>query len=351
MSLKRGNYMKRRNEDTQKIPIIHPEEYGKYDEYYEKNTNLHHNQNDNNRKQHKRNKTKITKVLISVILIITLIFVSSAAGLYVFFSRTNYQPQSNNTDINFRNLSDRVYNILLIGTDMADNGSSRSDSMILLSINKNKKQINMISFLRDLWVDIPKNDSGRLNSAFAIDGAGLVIETIEYNFDIQIDNYVLVDFEMFKQLIDELGGIEVEITEKEAKFINKTTKAKVKKGINTLNGYEALVYCRIRKLDSDFMRTFRQRKVLNAILEAIKNQSIFNTVSAGYSILPLITTDISPSKMIIKAISTSQAINFEINQQRIPAEDTYSNETIRSQDVLVADIDQNKQILQDIIYN
>lgn len=342
--------MKKRNEDTQKIPIIHSEDYDQYNGYYENNKNLHHNAT-NNSKQQKRKKSKFAKSLISVILIITVLFISSAAGLYTVFSRTNYEPQNNNTGINLKNLSGQVYNILLIGTDKADNGFSRSDSMILVSINKKNKQINMISFLRDLWVDIPDNEPGRLNSAFTLDGAGLVIETIEYNFDIQIDNYILVDFEMFKQLIDELGGIEVEITEKEAKFINKTTKVKVREGINTLNGYEALVYCRIRKLDSDFMRTSRQRKVLNAILEKIKNQSIFNTVSAGYNILPLITTDISPAKMIIKSISATQVINFEINQQRIPAEDTYSNETIRSQAVLVADIDQNKQILYDIIYN
>ena len=343
--------MKNRNEDTQKIPIIQLEDCEENYSQYKKNDNPNYNKNRNQTNQRKRKKTKFAKVLISLFLIITMLFASSAIGLYAVFSRTNYQQQNNGTGINSRNLTNHVYNGLLIGTDIADNGHSRSDTMILISINNKNKTINMISFLRDLWVDIPGNESGSLNSAFTINGAGLVIETIEHNFNIQIDNYVLVDFEMFKQLIDELGGIEVEITEKEAKFINRTTKAKVKAGINSLNGYEALVYCRIRKLDSDFMRTYRQRKVLNAILDKMKTQSVFKTASAGYNILPLITTDISPSKMIFKTISTSQAINYEINQQRIPADDTYTNETIRSQSVLVADIDKNKQILQDIIYN
>ena len=267
------------------------------------------------------------------------------------YSRINYQPVNNGIDINIKNAVSKVYNVLLIGSDKESDGRSRSDSMILISINSENKHIRMISFMRDLWIDIPDRNSGRLNSAYTIGGAGLLIETIETNFDIQIDDYVQVDFEMFKSLIDELGGVSVEITDREAEFINRTTRAKVKPGTNTLYGYEALVYCRIRKLDSDFMRTQRQRKVIEAIITKVKNQDLLKTAAAGYNILPLITTDISAPKMLLKSANLISAVNYNVEQLRIPYDKTYSNKTIESQAVLVADMEKNKQIIHDFIYN
>ena len=342
--------MKSNKYDTQKIPIVKPENYTKEE------TNKHNTSTDKlpeakakHIKTKKKNKFK--KAFTSFLLILTIIFLTVSVGLYAIFSRLSYEPSDNRININMHNITCGIYNILLIGTDKEDNGHSRSDSMILISIDNNSDSIKMISFLRDMWVDIPDNGSGRLNSAFSIGGPQLLIDTLESNFDIQIDNYVLIDFEMFKKLIDELGGITVEISEKEAKFINRTTKATVNPGENNLNGYEALVYCRIRKLDSDFMRTQRQRKVISAIIDKIKNQSIITTASTGINILPLITTDISPAKMTIKTPVLISSINNDVVQLRIPADNTYENKTINSQAVLVADFDKNKELINEFIYN
>lgn len=361
--------MKKKLSDTQKIPIIREYDYddSEKQEMYnriirkqnasERTSTSNNNYDKRTRKEsnpepvnHKKSK-KIKRKLISVLLIVALIFGSIFVGLYAVFSRVNYESVDSGFSFDFNQMTDSVYNVLLVGTDKENDGHARSDSMMLVSINKSTQKINIISFMRDMWVSIPGNDDSRLNAAFSIGGSGLLMQTIEENFDLHIDNYILVDFEMFKQLIDEIGGVTVEITQKEAKFINSTTHAKVSSGVNTLNGDYALIYCRIRKLDSDFMRTQRQRKVMTAIVNKIKEQSIFDTLSAGYNILPLITTDISPTKMISKGISSISAINYSVEQLRIPADGTYSNKTIKSQAVLVPDFEENTRIIHEFINN
>lgn len=141
--------------------------------------------------------------------------------------------------------------------------------MILVSVDYKHAKIKLTSFLRDSWVEIPsKGKKAKLNAACAYGGPQLLVDTIEYNFHIDIDHYVMVNFEMFTQIIDNLGGVEVEVTEKEAKFIRNTTRHKdMESGDSVLlDGAKALVYCRIRKLDSDYMRTLRQRKVITALI-------------------------------------------------------------------------------------
>ncbi len=305
-------------------------------------------------KPQKKKKSGCTSILISVVLIFTILTATALGYIYYLSSKMNFvQPQFSLSDIpnNISSVSDGVYNILLIGTDKEEDGQSRSDTMILATIDDNNKEIKLTSIMRDLWVDIPEYESGRLNSAYTIGGAPLLMKTISANFDVHIDNYMLVDFEMFQKLIDSLGGVTVEITEKEAKFINRTTHAKVEPGINTLDGDYALIYCRIRKLDSDFMRTQRQRKVINAIIDKIKNQSIIKTISVANDILPLIQTDISPMKMTFTVISSVTKLNYSMTQFRIPLDDAYSNERINGQAVLVPDIEKNTNELHNYIYN
>ncbi len=305
-------------------------------------------------KQKKKKKSGCTSILISIVLILAILTATALGYIYYLSSKMNFvQPQFSLSDIpdNISSVSDGVYNILLIGTDKEEDGHSRSDTMILATIDDNNKEIKLTSFMRDLWVDIPENESGRLNSAYTIGGAPLLMKTISANFDVHIDNYMLVDFEMFQKLIDSLGGVTVEITEKEAKFINRTTHAKVEPGINTLDGDYALIYCRIRKLDSDFMRTQRQRKVINAIIDKIKKQNIIKTVSVANDILPLIQTDISPMKMTFTVISSATKLDYSMTQFRIPLDGAYSNERINGQAVLVPDIEKNTIELHNYIYN
>lgn len=307
----------------------------------------------NHTEQNKRHRNGCSTVLTSFVLIFAILFGVIFGYTYSLCSKINYEPPKTRLSLNldkFTNIKSNVYNILLIGIDKEENGASRSDTMILVTIDKNDKKIKFTSFMRDLWVEIPGHESGRLNSAFTKGGPELLMTTISDSFDVHIDNYLLVDFDMFQKLIDSIGGISVDITQKEAEFINKTTHATVEPGINTLNGDYALIYCRIRKLDSDFMRTQRQRKVMNAIVDKFKTQNILNTVNAASDILPLISTDMNAFFMTFKVFSSVSTITYSTDQIRIPADGTYSNKTINGQAVLVPDSEQNVRIIKNFIY-
>ena len=303
-------------------------------------------------KPKKKQKRGCSSVILSFILIITILTSASLGLLYYFSTQIQYEKTEKElSDIisQTETIGDNVYNLLLIGTDKEEDGKSRSDTMILVSVDNNNQKIKLISFMRDLWVDIGDHNA-RLNSAYTLGGPAKLMDVISKNFDIKIDNYMLVDFSMFEQLIDSLGGVEVEITEKEASFINRTTHATVNPGVNNLNGDYALIYCRIRKLDSDFMRTQRQRKVINAIIDKAKNQNILSTAAAIADILPLITTDINPLKMTYLVIYMATKLNYRIDQCRIPFDDTYTNQTINGQAVLVPDIEENTEKLREFIF-
>ncbi|MBQ7549228.1 MAG: LCP family protein, partial [Clostridia bacterium] len=190
------------------------------------------------------------------ILVIALIAGGSLGYLWILCGKPQYNEPAENRYISEASLdyNTLVKNYLLIGSDKDSENTSRSDTLLLVSIDTAHNKIKVTSVMRDMWVQIPDHNKAKLNASYAYGGAALVKDTIEYNFHIRIDGYFTVDFEMFKKLIDALGGVTVDITDKEAEFINRTTHAKVSPGTNTLNGDYALIYCRIRKLDSDFMR-------------------------------------------------------------------------------------------------
>ncbi|MCQ2479436.1 MAG: LCP family protein [Clostridia bacterium] len=247
--------------------------------------------------------------------------------------------------------SDDVMNILLIGLDKADGGVSRSDSMMLLSIDKSTRTLKLTSFLRDMWVKIPGYYNAKLNAAYAYGGAQLTVDTIESNFRIDIDHFVLVDFDMFEQIIDSLGGVTVDITEREAEFLRTHTRVKVPAGENTLNGEYALIYSRIRKLDSDFYRTQRQRKVMTAIINKAKRSNPITLAGMLSDIMPLITTDIDRSDLTGLAFSALKYIRYDIDQLQVPADGTYSSQMISGQSALVPNIEANKTNIYNFIYN
>lgn len=285
---------------------------------------------------------------VALFLAVVIAFTGTFGYIYSLMGKTKQAELDDNSSHSL--LSDEsVMNILLIGLDEDQNGTSRSDTMMLMSIDKENKAIKLTSFLRDMWVDIPEHKSAKLNASYAYGGAQLTVDTLEANFNIDIDHFVLVDFNMFKKIIKALGGVDVEITEKEAKFINNTTRQTVKAGLNHLNGEEALVYARIRKLDSDFFRTQRQRKVISAIIEKAAD-SPFSLVSSLAEIMPLITTDIEPLELTKLAFFALQYIKFDVESLQVPADDAYNSKKIQGQSALVPDMDKNKSNIKEFIY-
>ena len=189
-----------------------------------------------------------------------------------------------------------------------------------------------------------------MNASFSNDGAQGVMDTIEYNFGIDVHDYVSVDFEAFETIIDLLGGVTVDgVTEKEAKYMNREAKTSIKAGSNHMDGYEALWYCRIRKLDSDFYRTQRQRKVLSAVIDKLRAdpEKLLDILNEA---MPYVTTSIS--KKEIKSIGKSALtyVNYEVLQQQIPADKTWRDGNVNGSYVIDFDIAENKAILQEFIY-
>ncbi len=269
-------------------------------------------------------------------------------------------PSVNESDVNWGEFvgtmlgdSDHIVNILLIGQDRREGESrARSDSMILVTVNKNTKSIVLTSFLRDMYVQIPGYSSNRLNASYAWGGMELLNATLEQNFGIHVDGNVEVDFNQFSQIIDMLGGVELELRSDEAKLINSEVGGGLTAGLQSLNGNQALSYARIRKLDSDgdFSRTERQRKVINAVLSEVRNVSLIRLLGIVNDLLPMVTTDMTNSEILGYATSLFPLLSgASIVSQQIPANGAYSYASINGMSVLLADMDANRQILQETL--
>lgn len=305
-------------------------------------------------KKKKSNKKKILAILAA--LFILLVGISAVYVNNLFGKIDNEQRGENNyisDDELFQNKN--VFNVMVLGVDRRNSkASSRSDTMILVSLDKNNKKIKLTSFMRDMWVEIPGKKEAKINAACNWGGAKLALETVEYNFKIKIDKYVLIDFEMFKELIDILGGVEVAVTEKEAAAILKQGKLQVASGDSVhLNGEEALWFSRIRKLDSDFKRTSRQRMVINAVIAKAKTEGKKNPakmLELAKKALPQVETDMTSTDLMKLFSNALSYQNYEVEEARIPADNLYKSGTRSGASVLVPDLEANRAYLQDFIY-
>ena len=250
---------------------------------------------------------------------------------------------------------DHVINILLIGQDRRPGeGRQRSDSMILCTINTQEKTLVMTSFLRDLYVDIPDWNGrtyldNRLNSCYAFGGMGMLDLCLKNNFGVQVDHNIEVDFSGFEDIVELFGGVSVYLTKAEADYLNSGT-SKYSEGVNYLDSHDALQFVRIRKLDSDFGRTDRQRRLLNGMLNSVKDLSYDQMVSLVNSILPMITTDMSNSEITGYMMEILPILSqLQVSNQYIPAQGTYSSVYIRGMAVLVPDLEANIKILKETL--
>lgn len=258
-----------------------------------------------------------------------------------------------------------VYNILLLGEEAIDSGTSRgrTDLIIIATLNKNNKSIKLTSLMRDTLVQIPGYKENKLNSAYEKGDVDLLYETIALNFNIRLDGCVLVNFENFEKIIDYMGGLDITLTSSEARYLRNTnyisnTKYRtVVEGTQLMNGNQVLGYSRIRKRaaitgeNNDYGRTDRHRIILNAIFEKYKTKGEMELASMMIKILPMVKTDID-SKTFEKLLSTFIEMGtMKIDQQRIPAEGTFTdNVKVRGMDVLVPDLDKNVSILHEFIF-
>lgn len=246
-------------------------------------------------------------------------------------------------DGGYTGVSDGLINFLFIGQDRREGeGRQRSDAMILCSLNPETCELSMISFLRDLYVQIPGYEDNRLNAAYAYGGFPLLKEALYKNFGVSVDGCLEVDFENFISIVDTVGGIDVELTRQEAEIIGEGTS----QGLCHLNGSQTLTYARIRKIDSDFERTRRQRTVLSAVFSKLKNIDVAGRLSFAAEILPMITTDMNDEQLMSLAARLASVLDgLEVSTHCIPAEGAYKNAIVREMMVLIPDIEKNKRII------
>ena len=239
--------------------------------------------------------------------------------------------------------NDGLLNILLIGQDRRPNeGRQRSDCMILCSLNPETKELSMISFLRDLYVQIPGHSDNRLNAAYVYGGFDLIKETLEHNFGVAVDGCLEVDFDSFEQIVDILGGVEIELTSAEAEIVG----SGATEGLCHLNGAQALTYTRIRKIDSDFQRTARQRTLLNAVFSKMKGCTVTELMTVVGEILPLMTTDMTDEELMSFAFNLASSLSeLRIENYGVPSSGNYQNATINGMAVLVPDLYEIKKLI------
>lgn len=317
---------------------------------------------------------RLIKILIVLIILGALLCVAAYAGIRLFISKTNYQPYET-AYVRAGDVvsSPLVTNILLIGTDnRVENDTSRSDAMILVSINRKKGRLSMSSFLRDCYVSIPGYGQNRLNHAYQMGGPALLIQTIEENFKIGVDYYAQVDFYDFMDVIDALGGVGVEVTAEELNYLNgyiseinhkenELAGAEVypegysfvaAAGYQTLNGRQALGYCRIRYIGTDFGRTGRQRTVLEALFKKAKSSNPLKLFEACRTIMPDLTTNISDDGMTKLIMGVPMYLFYDVKQNQVPVDGCWWNALMdNGQEVLGIDFTTNNAALRSAIYD
>ena len=254
-----------------------------------------------------------------------------------------------------------IYNLLLVGVDRRDSSwYGNADCNILLSFNRTKKTITMMSFMRDLYAEIPGHGVRKLNAACAYGGCPLLVTTIENNYKIPIDNYAWVDFNGMIKIIDLLGGVDLRISDAEMQAANKYISEMARlagedpqqhflltSGDVHMSGYQAVGYARIRSVgNSDFGRTERQRVILAQIIGKIGSASTKEKASIIRRILPYVTHNI-PESRIFGSIPTIMSLSgYKLQSARIPFDGLFTID----HEILVPDFATTLPIIEDILY-
>ncbi len=230
-----------------------------------------------------------------------------------------------------------LMNILIVGQDQKaeDTTRQRSDVMMLCSYNMETNEVSVISFLRDLYVKIPGGYSNnKLNAAYHFGGFKLLYETLLENFGVRVDGGIEVDFNGFVEIVDMLGGVDIYLTAEEAPYVSTNSV----EGMNHLNGKKALNYARTRKTDDDFGRTERQRKVLVALFEKVRNadaETISSLIDKALSMVKTDMTDATIASLI--AALLPKVSTLKINTYHVPAKGNFVYGYARGMQVLIPD--------------
>ena len=262
---------------------------------------------------------------------------------------------------------DGVYNILLVGVEAIGNSSvasGRTDSIMIATINTKQKTLGLTSIMRDSYVTIPGYYDTKINAAFGHGGIELLYETIAYNYNLRLDGSAIVSFKTFQKIIDELGGIDIEITPAEAQYLNTTnyvskkSNRTLKPGMNHMNGNQALGYARVRyraTLDGsvdDFGRTSRHRRVMGAIFKEVKKSNPITLVKLLDTVFSQVQTDIKKSNAssYLAEVMELSLDGVPLDNLRLPIDGSYQGAKINRQAVVTFDAAANKEALANFVF-
>lgn len=308
----------------------------------------------------KEHKAASAVIIIFLVLLLTVggIIGSILWGLYGdsvgIVDPDDVDPTASEVQIARQDQKDKdVVNVLLVGSDSRDPDAElgRSDTMMLVSFNKAKEKVTAVSFLRDTLIDIDGYGMSKLGHTFAYGGVGLTINTLNKQFDLDIQDYIVINFENLVDIIDQLGGIEVNLTEEEAEYYRSHGMPDIQSGNVTLTGTQALAHARNRSLDNDFGRTRRQRSVLYGIYNKVMEQKDPTTI---LSLINYCRTQVSTNMGVMELYNIATDVmsieHLRTQQAAVPNEGTYEFGEYDSMSVLEIDLEANKEFLNSLLY-
>ncbi len=317
------------------------------------------------RKKQKKEKSKkkSLRMLYFQTLMITLgilcTFLLVLYGVFIYFvgglNRIQLDESKLSVNAGLAQESGKITNIVLYGLDSRNHDyNGLSDVIMIVSVNSKDDKVKLISIARDTYVDVPGYGKTKINHAYSHGGAELAIQTLNENFDLNITDYVTTNFDSLAEVIDAVGGVDIEVSEKERQQINAylLKGAPLREtGMVHLNGPQAVSYARIRKIDSDDMRTQRQRNVLEQVFEKGKNMSPLEFPGLIRQLAPLVETSLS-NEEILQLVSVALTGGLELEQGAFPNEYIESRgETINGPGwVYIYDIDQAADMIHEFIY-
>lgn len=290
------------------------------------------------KKRSERNKKKKKKKKIWPIILASMVglFVMAVGGGYLYVNNVLNKIDKVDIDESKLGVNDelskkygKVQNIALFGVDSTDGGNGRSDSTMILTIDREHKKLKITSLMRDSYVSIDGHGNDKLNHAYAFGGPELAIRTINQNFGLNIKDFATVNFSSLPKIIDTLGGVDIDIDSEELKYINdyindlnrlnKTNVSSITKtGLQKLNGTQAMAYCRIRyTTGGDYKRTERHREVLEKLFEGIKEVSVAKYPTILNDLMPMVKTSLSTSEIL--GLGTNMVnMGKNLEQDRFP---------------------------------
>ena len=324
-------------------------------------------------KNNKKCKNKYKQILIVVFSVIIICVVVLGAG-YMYIRANIYKKtepltsehlqapvKTKEETIGYTEV-EGITNVLLVGVDGIDFDEKyqRSDSMIIATLDSNKEKVKLTSLYRDTLVYIPGYGEEKMNLAFSLGGPELVMETIKYNFDVNIEKYIMINFAGFEAIIDQIGGVEIDVKEYQLHELNKYIGQATgggdcpveKAGLQILNGKQALSYARIRKgVGDDYERTERQREVLFKVAEKLQKTDVIKYFSIANKMLDYLRTNIEIMDGLNMAYTISKFSNLETEQLSIPVHELCVDEEFNGNMALRMDRYENALILNDFIFN